>query len=81
METDDDQDCTGDAFEKSSGPFQGMTVNERLFAAGILSAFDNEAQAENRVEMIRLLVSVDLPQPEAERIADAELANPSIYGF
>jgi hypothetical protein len=81
MEADDKQDRTGDAFERSSGPFQGMTVNERLFAAGALSTWDNVVQARDRLEMIRLLVSVDLPQQEAERIADAVLANPKMYGF
>ena len=56
-----------------------MTVNERLFDAGLLEAFDNAAQARDRAEMIRLLAKVDVA--DAIRSVDAMLRNPTHYGI
>ena len=58
-----------------------MTVNERLFAAKLLSAFDAAVRRRQRAEMIALLERVELTSTEAGVTADAILAAPSRYGF
>ncbi|TLM65748.1 MAG: hypothetical protein FDZ69_08665 [Deltaproteobacteria bacterium] len=62
-----------------SSRYAGMTVNERLLAAGLLAAFDRAARSRDRAEMLRLLRRVDVPAPE-ETVA-AVLANPWRYGY
>jgi hypothetical protein len=57
-----------------------MTVNERLFEAGLLEQWDNAARARDRRTMIEILSRVDL-ESQAEWIADMVLANPPKYGF
>lgn len=56
-----------------------MTVNERLFNAGLLDAFDSAARAKNRAEMIRLLTEVDVEDPALT--ADPILESPERYGY
>jgi hypothetical protein len=46
-----------------------MTINERLFAAGLLDAWDAAVRARNRGRMIELLQEVDLLL-DAEPISD-----------
>ena len=60
--------------------YGGMTTNERLFAAGLLSKWDDAVRKRERARMIELLSRVDLGQ-QAESIADTVLSNPSKYGF
>jgi hypothetical protein len=60
--------------------YSGMTVNERLFSAGLLADWDAAAQARNRKRMVDLLSKVDLAD-QADQIADSILANPRRYGF
>lgn len=55
-----------------------MTVNERLFVAGLLDDFDDAVSRRDRAEMIRILESVEVP--DAARTVDTVLANPSFYG-
>jgi hypothetical protein len=50
-----------------------MTVNERLFDAGLVDAFDAAANARDRARMISILSKVDLAD-QAAAIADASLA-------
>ncbi|HEY5054939.1 MAG TPA: hypothetical protein VII58_02190 [Acidobacteriaceae bacterium] len=57
-----------------------MTVNERLFEAGLINAWDEAARSRNRGEMIELLRRVELSD-DAEKIADAILIDPKKYGF
>jgi hypothetical protein len=57
-----------------------MTVNERLYEAGITDAWDTAANSRNRDRMIELLGQVELSD-QAERIVDTILANPGRYGF
>jgi len=59
--------------------YSGMTVNERLFDAGLMEAFDDAAKARNRAEMIRILT--DVAVQDAERSADTILLNPQKYGY
>jgi len=45
---------------KDKPDYSGMTVNERLFAAGLLDAWDAAVNARNRNRMIEVLLEVDL---------------------
>lgn len=59
--------------------YAGMTVNERLFDAGLTDAFDAAARARDRAEMIRLLIEVDVE--DAAWSADTILKRPEPYGY
>jgi hypothetical protein len=60
--------------------YAGMTTNERLFDAGLLSEWTAAARSRSRERMIELLGKVDLGD-QAESIADTVLSNPGKYGF
>ena len=62
------------------GKYSAMTVNERLFEAGLLNAWDAAAKARSRAEMVDILLKVELGD-DAEPIADGILANPAKFGF
>jgi hypothetical protein len=61
-------------------PYAGMTTNERLFAAGLLSAWDEALSARDRAKMIQVLRAVDFSATDAEEIVDTVLASPELYG-
>ena len=61
--------------------YAGMTVNERLSAAGTLKRFDAAARKRDRASMVKLLEQVDLTGAEAQWSVDTILANPATYGF
>jgi len=61
------------------GRYSGMTVNERLFEAGLIEAFDAAAKARDRSEMIRILTEVEVLGAEVS--TDTILANPARYGY
>ncbi len=56
-----------------------MTVNERLFDAGLMEAFDAAARVRDRAEMIRLLTDVHVE--DAASSADTILEAPEHYGY
>lgn len=58
--------------------YSGMTVNERLYVAGLLDKFDAAARSRNRDEMLNILRKVDVENQE--QTADAILENPRMYG-
>jgi hypothetical protein len=60
--------------------FGGMTVNERLSAAGLMTEFHAAAASRDRERMISVLGKVGLAS-QAAQIADAISANPKRYGF
>jgi hypothetical protein len=60
--------------------YGGMTTNERLYEAGLLSEWDAAARSRNRERMVVLLGKVDL-EDQAEWIADTVLSSPGKYGF
>jgi hypothetical protein len=60
--------------------FGGMTTNARLYAAGLLDAWDAAVHARDRDRMIEVLCQVDLAS-QAESISDLVLLNPGRYGF
>ena len=59
--------------------YAGMTVNERLFVAGLAEAFDAAARATDRSEMIRLLSTVEAK--DAADSTDTILETPDCYGY
>lgn len=61
--------------------YSGMTVNERLYEASLLDAFDQAAKERNRKWMIEILTSVELNITQAEETTDAILKTPSKYGY
>ena len=61
--------------------YEGMTVNERLYASGLLDAFDAAVARGDEDELIRLLESVRLSHADACATAFATLADPVRYGF
>lgn len=63
----------------SDQTYEGMTVNERLYAAGLLDAFDNATQSGDRSRMIEILKTVQVIL--AEQVADQILSNPAKYGY
>jgi hypothetical protein len=58
-----------------------MTVNERLFACGLLDAWGEAARSQDRSQMIALLLQTAIEREQAERTSDAVLDNPEMYGF
>jgi hypothetical protein len=67
--------------EANSGPkYSGMSVNERLFAADLLEAFDCAVRACSREGMIEILSKVELEPGEAALTADNILAHPTRFG-
>ena len=67
-------------YGRMSDPSQyaGMTVNERLFTAGLLDAYDAAKKAKDRAEMVRLLTEVDLDN--AAWSADTSLGRSENHG-
>jgi hypothetical protein len=47
-----------------------MTVNERLFAAGLLDAFDRAAARHDSTELARILKEVSLSEPDIQGVLE-----------
>lgn len=66
----------------SSRPgYSGMTVNERLGAAGLSSEFDSAILAWDRQRAISVLGQVAMDENSAAFTVDTILANPAKYGY
>lgn len=65
--------------EEDTPDYSGMTVNERLFATGLLDEFEQAARRRDRDAMIEILRRVDVQPPEAT--VDPILADPKRFGF
>jgi hypothetical protein len=61
--------------------FDGMTVNERLFVAGLLEEWDAAMNTADRSRAIEILTRADMSEDGAASTVDAVLANPAKYGF
>lgn len=61
--------------------FAGMTVNERLFAAGLVREFDAAIDSGNRQLAIHLLEQVAMSEVSAASTVDAVLVDPAKYGY
>jgi Superinfection immunity protein len=59
--------------------FAGMTVNERLNAAGLTDPWGVAARTRNRDQMLDILKRVEIANPAFT--VDAVLADPQKYGF
>ena len=57
----------------------GMTVNERLFAKGLMAEWQAAVRARSREKMIEIMRSVEVEPPE--NTVDAVLTDPGKYGF
>ena len=64
-----------------SDKYSGMTVNERLFEAGLMSAFDQAARARNKTKMVEILKKVELTDAQANETSVAIINSPSMYGY
>jgi hypothetical protein len=70
-----------DTKRPSDRELSAMTVNERLFACGLLDAWGEAARNRDRSQMIALLIQTAIEREQAERTTDAVLNNPEMYGF
>lgn len=61
--------------------FGGMTVNERLYVAGLLEQFDSAIDSGDRQRAIELLVRVEMIETSAAETVDTVLGNPAKYGY
>ena len=61
--------------------YNGMTVNERLLAAGLLNAFGAAARSGDQSAMIDILLSVAMTPHQCKQTTDAIMANPKTYGY
>jgi hypothetical protein len=61
--------------------YGGMTINERLFEAGLLEQFYRAAKSRNRETMIEILTKVSLLPEDAVWTADKMLKKPRVYGL
>jgi hypothetical protein len=90
-----EKDAEIDAYFKRAGPSlreacehlvskwsdAGMTVNERLYSAGLLEDFDAAVERGDKDEVIRLLQAVHLSPQDAQWSADTLFANFARYGY
>lgn len=60
---------------------EGMTVNERLFACGLLEKYLESERKRNREEMVSLLTQVAFTREQAREITDNILGHPERFGL
>ena len=59
----------------------GMTVNERLIAAGSLDAYDIAARNRDLDSMVAILINVQLALTQARETSETVLADSAKYGY
>jgi hypothetical protein len=52
--------------------YKGMTVNERLYASGLLEQFDKAVETKNIEEVIRILRIVELSDESIKPILESK---------
>ncbi len=57
--------------------YQGTTLNELLFVAGLLDAFDKAVRDGDRASMIEMLIRVEIGPREAETTTSTILTHPT----
>ena len=63
-----------------NSPYSAMTVNERLFEAGLFADFERAAHAHDTKRVEELLAKVDLPTEGIRQVVDWLYTSPqSIY--
>jgi hypothetical protein len=60
--------------------YAAMTVNERLFVAGLLEALDKAARDGNRDAMVAYLITVEIGEEDAKKTVETILEHPTRYG-
>jgi hypothetical protein len=61
--------------------YAGMTVNERLYVAGLLSEFEAAIESGDRQQAVEILGRVALGEIGAAETVDTILRDPSKYGY
>jgi hypothetical protein len=61
--------------------YAGMTVNERLYAAGLIKAWDAAMIKRDRAKMLEILMATEPTAEQAAFTVDTTLADPEKYGF
>jgi hypothetical protein len=61
--------------------YAGMTVNERLYAAGLVKARDAAVIRRDRAKMLEIQMATELTAEQAAFTVDTTLTNPEKYGF
>jgi hypothetical protein len=61
--------------------YSGITVNERLYDAGLLDDFFKAANKKDRNKMIALLMLIELERSQAEETTDTILKNKAFSEF
>ena len=61
--------------------YAGMTVNERLFAAGLVDEFDKAVHVGDIKEACQILMQVELTAKQARETIETILKQPEKYGF
>jgi hypothetical protein len=59
----------------------GMTVNERLFASGLLEEFDAAIRAKDKQAALAILERAQLTRAQAVETVEKILAHPAFYGY
>lgn len=54
----------------SQNKYSGMTVNERLFHAGLMSDFDESIKQQDKAKLVHILEKVFLSQENIEVIVE-----------
>jgi hypothetical protein len=62
------------SYQVPGNPYEAMTVNERLFEAGVMDLFYEAARRCDKDAMTGILLQVGMTLPGAERIADDIIA-------
>ena len=60
--------------------YSGMTLNERLYEAGLMVAYDSAVKEKDRNKLFKILRQVALEGEEAAYIINTVLQNPKKYG-
>ncbi len=68
-------------FKIAHPDYMGMTLNQRLFHAGLTDRFDEAARNRDSATMTHILKSVALTEIEAHRTIRTILADPKKYGY
>jgi len=63
----------------SETDYSGLTVNERLYSAGLSEKFDDAIRSRNRDAALSILLAVEVS--DAAKSVDLVLANPKSYGL
>ena len=81
VKSNDRWNCSLARMSRPRPDYSGMTVNERLSAAGLLPQWDAAIAAGDRQRAIDVLGRIDMDETRASPTVDATLGDPSKYGF